>query len=149
MPPRWRCSLHQSANVSSMCQRAKRPPEDTRWRPSRGAAPCRKTSPVAQRTGGHQRVVTRKATGDLTSRREQAIPQTADGGIRTERARRGHLSRRSLRFSTTQRAGELSEWRLGLRLIWKVARDSEVRQDGRLPTCFSPHAVGPICRTGQ
>ena len=36
-------------------------------------------------------------------------PETADGGIRTECARRGHLSRRSLSFSRNLRAGELSE----------------------------------------
>ena len=36
-------------------------------------------------------------------------PRTEDGGIRTERARREHLSRRSLWNSTNLQTGELSE----------------------------------------
>ena len=42
---------------STMCTRVlagKRPPEDTRWRHSVGAAPRGKSSPAAQRTGGHR-----------------------------------------------------------------------------------------------
>ena len=45
-----------------------------RWRSSRGTAPHKKTSPAAQRTGGHQRVTTRKTTGDLATRRGAGDP---------------------------------------------------------------------------
>ena len=45
-----------------------------RRRPSRASAPHRKSSPAAQRTGGHRRVATRKATGDLTTRRGAVDP---------------------------------------------------------------------------
>ena len=59
----------------SVCLRAKRPPEDTRWRSSRGTAPHKKSSLAAQRTGGHRRVTTRKTTGDLATRRGAGDPE--------------------------------------------------------------------------
>ena len=72
----------------------KRPPEDTRWRPSRASAPHRKSRPAAQRSGGHQGVATRKATGDPATHggagdpasvQEQCVG-TCDRGL--EKARR-------------------------------------------------------------
>ena len=45
------------------------------WRSSGGTqSPTRKTSPAAQRTGGHRRVATRKTTGDLATRRGAGDP---------------------------------------------------------------------------
>ena len=52
-------------HVSKHVPAGKRPPEDTRWRPSRGPAPRGKSSPAAQRIGGHRTVATRKVTGGL------------------------------------------------------------------------------------
>ena len=96
-----------------------------RWRSSSGSAPTQR--PVRQRNGlavteewlgkttGDP--ATHGGAGDPASVREQCVgtprgagdPEPADGGIRTECARRGHLSRRSLSFSRNLRAGELSE----------------------------------------
>ena len=45
-----------------------------RWRSSRASAPHKKSSLAAQRTGGHQRVTTRKTTGDLATRRGAGHP---------------------------------------------------------------------------
>ena len=59
----------------------KRPPQDTRLRPSRGTAPHRKSRPAAQRSGGHRRVATRKATRDPAPMEERA----------TQRARRSSV----------------------------------------------------------
>ena len=62
-------SLLQLKSVLS-CLQAKRPPEDTRWRSSRGT-----TSSAAKRTGGHRRVATRKTTGDLATQRGASDPE--------------------------------------------------------------------------
>ena len=72
--------VHFSSPVSSMCLRAKRPPEDTRWPSSRGTAPRKKASPAAQRTGGHQRVTTRNTTGGLTTPTNGTDPETQVSG---------------------------------------------------------------------
>ena len=72
--------------------RAERPPEDTRWRLSRGTATRRKT----QRTGGHRGVATRKATGDPATPRRSGRPQvqeeqcvgTCDRGLKEGAAHR-------------------------------------------------------------
>ena len=108
MPPQWRCSPHQSAKVSSECLRAKDHLEGTRV--AVFLRFCATKRPVRQRSG---LAVTEewlgKTTGDLATRRGAGDPEPADGGIRTECARRGHLSRRSLSFSRSLRVGELSE----------------------------------------
>ena len=60
-----------SSLVSTPVPAGKRPPEDARWRSS----PHKKSSPAAQRTGGHRRVTTRKTTGDLATRRGGGDPK--------------------------------------------------------------------------
>ena len=82
-----------------------RPPR----RSSSGSPSHRKTSPATQRAGGHRRVVTRKVTGGSDQPQGVDHPETADGGIRTECTRRGHLSKRSLWISTNLRAGDNSD----------------------------------------
>ena len=109
MPPQWRCSHRQSAKVSSMCLRAKDHLEDTKVAVFPRYCAPQKVQTGSAAAGGHRGVATRKATGDLATRRGAGDPETADGGIRTECTRRGHLSRRSLSNCTNLRAGELSE----------------------------------------
>ena len=67
-----------------------------RWRPSRASAPHRKTRPAAQRSGGHQGVATRKATGvpathggagDPACEQEQCVG-TCDRGLEEGAAHR-------------------------------------------------------------
>ena len=60
-----------------------------RWRSSRASAPHKKTSPAAQRNGGHRRVVTRKTTGDLATRRGAGDSQTRAEWMTVSRY--GHL----------------------------------------------------------
>ena len=108
MPPQWRGSPHQSAKVSSLCLRAKDHLEGTRVAVFLRFCAHEKTSPATQRAGGHRRVA-REDDGRPGYPRGAGDPEPADGGIRTECARRGHLSRRSLSFSRNLRAGELSE----------------------------------------
>ena len=67
--------IHASSPLSMMCRRAKdhlRTPGGGLPEPLRSA---RKTSPAAQRSGGHRRVATRKATGDLATRRGAGDPE--------------------------------------------------------------------------
>ena len=108
MPPQWRGSPHQSAKVSSLCLRAKDHLEGTRVAVFLRFCAHEKTSPATQRAGGHRRVA-REDDGRPGYPRGAGVPEPADGGIRTECTRRGHLSRRSLSFSRNLRAGELSE----------------------------------------
>ena len=75
------CAFILFRDVPSMCLRAKRRPEDTRGRPSRGTAPKRKTSAAAQRTGGHREVATRKATGDTATTEERATQRARESSM--------------------------------------------------------------------
>ena len=56
-------ALQSPLQLAKVVPADKRSPEDTRWRSSRGTALRKKSSPAAQRTGGHRRVTTRKTTG--------------------------------------------------------------------------------------
>ena len=100
------CS-HERTPGMALVPAGKRPPlRAPGWRSSRASAPHRKTSPAAQRTGGHRRVATRKTTGDPAAHRGAGDPETADGGIRMRRPEKRGPSRRALSRSTMLRVRE-------------------------------------------
>ena len=110
MPPQWCCSTHKSANVSSMCLRAKRPPPVfPRWPPKSGD---------------------REDDGRPDQPQGASDPETADGGIRMRRPRR--------RLSLAQ-PSEATQLRRSAALSAVSRRaHAERRSISRLALCVAP-----------
>ena len=92
-----------SETCPSLCLRAKDHLRTPKWRPSRGTAPHKKTSPAAQRTGRHRRVATReRASGTPTEERASDCVTGAVRGYVRPRPRKRHGAQALCNFTFTQ-----------------------------------------------